>query len=446
MVSQCRRAEQMKINLTDASVAAARCPAGKKDLLLFDATQRGFGIRVSAAGETTFLFQYKITGQVRRMSLGRFGLDLTTAAARRQAEKLRGQVLAGADPIGEQRARQAATLQAEAEARAAKAAAAYTVQTMVDQWAALKLSERSASYAARAPKEVLRPLKAWRNVSAESLGHADAVRVLDDVKTRRGPVAANRFRAMARACWSWAMKRGALPANPWDATPRPAEERARERVLDDWELGALWNAAASLDARYCSIVRLLLLTGQRRDEVAAMAWEELDLSARLWRLPGERTKNHRSNVVPLCAEAVAMLTATRQVRREGASLVFEGRERTAATGFGKAKLRLDTAMTKLAAEAGRKLPPWTLHDIRRSVATGFQRLGVRLEVTEATLNHVSGSRAGIVGVYQTYGWDTEKVAALNAWAAHVLACASHEAMPDKVVALRPKRAGRSAVQ
>ena len=137
-----------------------------------------------------------------------------------------------------------------------------------------------------------------------------------------------------------------------------------------------------------------------------MRWDELDLTAGTWALPGERTKNGHPHTVPLTAEAVALLRTVK--RRAGAALVFEGPRQTAFSGFGKLKDSLDTAMDAAAKEAGRTVTPWTMHDLRRTMATGLQRLGVRLEVTEALLNHVSGSRSGIVGVYQRHGWETEK--------------------------------------
>lgn len=254
-----------------------------------------------------------------------------------------------------------------------------------------------------------------------SLTHADAVRTLDAVKAERGPIAANRLRAVARACWGWAVRRGALDVNPWQSTPRPARETARDRVLTDAEVGDLWHAAGAMDALWAAILRLLLLTGQRRGEVAGMLWAEVDLTANIWTLPGERTKNGKSHTVPLSADALAVL---RQVKRwAGAVLTHEGARRTVPSGFGRTKGRLDAVMLRAAEEAGRMMAPWTVHDIRRTVATGLQRLGVKLEVTEAVLNHVSGSRAGIVGVYQRHGWDREKAEAMDAWAAHVRRCA-----------------------
>ncbi len=415
----------MGVDLTDRSVAAATCPAGRKDMLIFDEALPGFGLRVTAGGKRTFIFQYRVGAKVRRTVLGTFGAELTTAKARKKAEALRGQVRDARDPVAERRAARVAAEAAEAVEKAARAAAAYTVDAMIGQWAAHHLAERSASYAKRVPAELRAALAAWKAAPAASFAQADAVRTLDTIKSERGPVAANRLRAVARACWGWAVKRGALASNPWEATPRPARETPRERVLSDAEVGALWTAAGGMNAPWSGIVQLLLLTGQRRGEVAGMRWDELDLEAGLWSLLGSRTKNHKPHAVPLPPEALAVLAEVK--RRRTAELVFEGARRTTPSGFGKMKGRLDVAMQKAAKDAGRTVAPWTLHDIRRTVATGLQRLGVRLEVTEAILNHVSGSRSGIVGVYQRHGWEREKAEALKAWTAHVLRCAAGQA-------------------
>jgi integrase len=434
-----------RMTLTDKTVAAATCPEGRKDVLLFDDRLKGFGLRVTAAGARSFIFQYRVGDKVRRTVLGSFGTELTTTKARAKAEGLRGKVRDKADPVADRRAAQAVALDAERAAKAAAAAARYTVEAHIAQWATLHLAERSASYADRVPRELRAALAEWRKVAAADFAQADAIRTLDKVKAKRGPVAANRLRAVARACWEWGVKRGTLATNPWSATPKPAREKARERVLTDSEVGALWNAAGTLDAPWSGIGRLLLLTGQRRGEVAGLHWAELDLDAATWSLPGDRTKNGQAHKVPLPPAAVDQL---RQVkRRRGAELVFEGPRRNVPAGFGKMKDRLDAAMAAAAQEAGRDLAPWTLHDIRRTVATGLQRLGVRLEVTEAVLNHVSGSRSGIVGVYQRHGWDSEKAAALQAWAAHVLRCAGADGVQDeadKVADMTAHRVRKSA--
>ena len=138
--------------------------------------------------------------------------------------------------------------------------------------------------------------------------------------------------------------------------------------------------------------------------------------------------------MPLTAEAVELLRTVK--RRKDAVFVFEGPRKTAFSGFGKLKDDLDEKLAEAAAKAKVTVAAWTMHDMRRTLATGLQRLGVRLEVTEAVLNHVSGSRSGIVGVYQRHGWEAEKVAALKGWTAHVLQVATGGSESSNVVPMR----------
>ena len=238
------------------------------------------------------------------------------------------------------------------------------------------------------------------------------------MKAGFGPIAANRVRAYGRACFGWTHKRGALAGNSFAAVPKPAQERARDRVLTDDELARVWRAAGELEQPWRAILQLLILTGQRRGEVAGMAWAELTLepaAAAVWRMPGARTKNGHAHDVPLGTAALVVLGEV--PRFAGCALALSlGRPR-APSGFGKAKERLDAIL----ARSEPAVAAWTLHDLRRTMATGLQRQGVRLEVTEAVLNHVSGSRGGIVGVYQRHAWAEEKRAALEAWGIWVTA-------------------------
>jgi integrase len=438
----------MKVRLTDEFTARATCPPGKKDVLFTDDRGSGLALRVTATGARVFLWRGRIGQVVRTERLGPLTAaegdgGLTVAAARKKAEKLRGYALDKRDVVAERRAKEAAARQAEAEQKAAKARAAYTVGILVDQWAALKLAERSQSYRTRVPREIRRALSKWLDVPAASFAHADAVQVLDQVKQRSGPIAANRLRAVASACWAWSMKRGSLAVNPWQATEKPSAERPRERVLSDAEIADLWHAAGTLGFPWCGLLRAMLLTGQRRGEVAGMHRDELELARAEWRLPGERVKNGHGHVVPLSAPMLALLA---EQPRSASGLVFEGARGTAPTGLHKPKERLDRAMRDSAQEDGRQFDPWVLHDIRRTVATGLQRLGVRLEVTEALLNHVSGSRSGIVGVYQKHGWDTEKRAALDAWAMHVLGLAEGTEKRSGIEDLAQHRQRRALVR
>jgi integrase len=246
--------------------------------------------------------------------------------------------------------------------------------------------------------------------------------VLDSLARDGKQAMASRTAAYGRAAYHWAVKRGSLNVNPFANLSQTPVAR-RERVLTDDELRAIWLATDE-PGPFNAIVRTLILTGQRREEVAGMAWDELapDLSA--WTIPAPRAKNGIAHLVPLSHEARALLTAA--PRLGGSSLVFPG-ERGGFSGWSKSKARLD--------ERG-GVSGWTLHDLRRTMATGLQKLGVRLEVTEAILNHVAGSRAGIVAVYQRHHWADEKRAALAAWGVHVAAIVQGCEAPDNVTPIR----------
>jgi len=248
------------------------------------------------------------------------------------------------------------------------------------------------------------------------------------------------------------MKRDAVRANPFASLAITKTIAKRERVLSDVELAEIWHAAADAVQPYGTIVRLLILTGQRRGEVGGMRWDEISDNLATWSLPGERTKNGAPHAVPLSAlvrdilerlllgHGSAVKRAIEELRAAQA-LVLPGARGTPFAGWSKCKAVLDKAIIerrKDAAATGTKptpLPPWSLHDLRRTVATGLQRLGVRLEVTEAVLNHISGSRGGIAGVYQRHDWASEKRAALGAWAAHVMVKTEGRASANNVVTL-----------
>ena len=207
---------------------------------------------------------------------------------------------------------------------------------------------------------------------------------------------------------------------------------SRERVLSDEELMAVWDATKGPGA-YNAIVRMLILTGQRREEVVGMTWGEIapDLSA--WTIPSGRTKNGVAHIVPLPLPPQAIIKSTHRTSKDDGEpeFVFPGRA-GAFNGFSKAKTTLDE-------DSG--VADWRLHDLRRTMATGLQKLGVRLEVTEAVLNHVSGSRAGIVGIYQRHEWADEKRAALNAWGEHIAAIVEGRTAADNVTILRRSSIG-----
>jgi integrase len=231
--------------------------------------------------------------------------------------------------------------------------------------------------------------------------------------------------AVLSAFFTWAMREGLVEANPVFATNRPYDRKARERVLTGEEIARVWNAAGN--GTYGTIVKLLILTGQRREEISALRWSEVDFAAQLIQLPTKRVKNARSHDVPLSDAAIALLRAVPQ--RDGHDLVL-GAGANGFSSFSIAKKALDVR----AAAGGAPMPPWVLHDLRRTCATHMAKLGVQPHVVEAVLNHTGSHKAGVAGVYNRHTYEREKRAALDLWAEHVMALA--ERRDSKVVALR----------
>ena len=257
----------------------------------------------------------------------------------------------------------------------------------------------------------------WGAKPLPSIVRKDVSTLLSRIAEKH-PAAARQLHAFLHKLFRWAVGRGDLDASPMTDMPPPAPATSRDRVLTDLELAALM--AASHEVSRGAVVRLLILTGQRRSEVLGMSFEELDMASATWTIPKERSKNGKAHIVPLNAPAVAELTALGAgERRRG--LVFTTTGKTPISGISKLKAALDKAMLQelRKEDEGASLVPWRLHDIRSTVATGLQRLGVRFEVTEAILNHVSGAKSGVAGVYQRHDWAAEKRQALEKWGRNV---------------------------
>jgi integrase len=366
-----------------------------KDSVAFADEPRGFGVRVRANAKAgsldgkSYLVQYTHQGIKRRVSIGDCA-SVELATAIKEAKTILGDVARGRDAF---------------EERKAKSRDAYPLGRLIDDWEELYLRpQRRGHYADQAPKALRRIFKKYLTTGAAKLDRVTVVHVHDQV-ARQHPVMAARVIGYGSAAYGWAIDRGSLKDNPF-VNIRVAPAKSRERVLTNEEIRAVWVATDDVGV-YGDIVRLLLLTGQRREEVAGMRWGELSADGMTWTIPGARTKNGVAHIVPLSPQARDIIAA--QPRRDAAELVFQGRSDNpnAFNGWGSCKRRLDH-------DSG-VTDDWVLHDLRRTVATNLERLAVRLEVTEAVLNHVSGSRRGIIGVYQRHDWADEKRDALQRW-------------------------------
>ena len=258
-----------------------------------------------------------------------------------------------------------------------------------------------------------------RDKALPAITRIDIVAVCDKMPDEQVANRRNVF-AVLRRLFRWAVSRRDIPSSPMEGMETPPAVKPRERWLSDTELARVWLQAPHCHKAFGPIVRLLIATGQRREEITGLHWDELHQDERELRLGGVRTKNGEPTTVPLNELAVAELDRVAKGDRwPKRGRVFPTSTGAAFTGHAKGKMTLDK---RVAQDGGGDVPPWRLHDLRRTLATGFQRLGVRFEVTEAVLNHVGGSRSGVAGVYQRHDWKPEKRAAVALWNDHLLAC------------------------
>jgi integrase len=253
----------------------------------------------------------------------------------------------------------------------------------------------------------------WRNKLTQEIRRRDVIELLDEVQDRGSPIMANRVLAAVRRMFVWCVERGIIEASPCAGIRPPAVERSRDRVLSDDELRDVWLATEKVGWPFGPLAKLLILTGQRLNEVSRMRWAEIDMDAHVWTIPRERTKNDIAHNVPLSSQSLAVLHAL-PVIPSNAGLVFTTTGYSSVGGFSRAKTRIDGAIARARASS-EPLLRWTFHDLRRTVASGMARLRIDIHVVEKVLNHSSGSFAGIVGVYQRHTFADEKREALQAW-------------------------------
>jgi integrase len=393
--------------------------AAPKQQMLWDEDLSGFGLKVSPAGNKVYLVQYRMGGRgspTRRYTIGTHGNPWTPAGAREEAERVLRLVRQGTDPV-EQKA------EGERKRKLASALA-------FDGYSKLFLDlyvrpEWKSSYGYAESILRLHVAPALRTKPLPSIRKSDLTALFDGLPRNQIALRRNVY-SVVRRLFRWAKGRGDIEVNPLDDFEAPPAPRARDRVLQDWELRLAWLASEELGYPFAPFYRLLIGTGQRREEVSGLDWRELNRASAEWNLPATRSKNGLASVTHLSAPMIAELDGVAGGEKwPKRGLVFTTTGKTPVSGYSKGKARLDAEMLTLgrkeAEAAGEtfEMAPWRVHDLRRTFATGMQRLGVRFEVTEAVLNHVSGSKSGVAGVYQRHDWKDEKKDALTAWAAHV---------------------------
>ncbi|MDP5306379.1 tyrosine-type recombinase/integrase [Paracoccus spongiarum] len=365
-----------------------------------DALCTGLYFVVQPTGKKGWQVRYRHGGTHRRMTLGAYPV-LSLSEARQRARDALAAASEGRDPAGEVK-----------DAKAAKKPDADRdkLSNVIDLFMKRHASRnrRGDDVLAMFRREIM---DKWGDRDIHSITKRDVIDVLDGIVDRGSPVTANRLRAHLNTLFNWAKGRDIIEVNAMDGVRPPAPEKPRNRVLTDDEIRLFWNACDGLGYPFGPIYRLLLLTGQRLREVAEMTWREIDGDT--WTLPEARSKNADEHTVPLSQDAQALLAG---LPRIGGRYVFTTTGNSPVSGFTRAKERVD----KLMAEASDDpIPAFTIHDLRRTAATGMAGLRFPPHVVEAILNHRSGTRRGVAGVYNRHDYADEKRAALDAWARYV---------------------------
>jgi integrase len=392
--------------LTDLFVERAKPPAHGR-VEYFDAAFPGLALRITDNGGKSWSIFYRVNGRLRRFTIGRYPA-IKPAQARSEATAALERVREGIDPAEEKRAR-----------RDLRTPETDTFDAVAHDYLErhVRKNNRESTFL-EAKRDIERNvLPKWRDRPIASISRRDVLDLIDGIVARGADVQANRTIARLRALFNWAIENDRVAASPVARMKLPTQERARDRVLSDDELRWLWQACEDIGWPFGPLAKLLVLTAQRRDEVAGMTWAEVDFVKRVWTIPRHKAKNDRVHEVQLSDYAIDLLRA---LPRIGDGLVFTTTGETAVSGFSRSKRRLDAAMLKakrveLGARKSDAIPGWTLHDLRRTAATGMARLNFPPHVVDKILNHVSGTIRGVAAIYNRFAYLDERRAALDAW-------------------------------
>ncbi len=443
-----RTAANLTKRICDAAAPRKGADGKPGEALFWDAAVSGFGLRVTAAGHRSFILLYRAGkgrgAPVRKWTIGSYGSPWTVDTARTEAKRLLGEIVGGNDPaMARSQVRLAKREAREAELRGEDVPG--SVAAVVKDWLHRDQGQNKDVDGVRRimEREVI-PFIGTKQLA--DVRKRDIIEVIDRVADR-APVRANRVLAHLKRLFHWAAGRDLIEASPAQFVEKPAAESKRERVLTDAELVEIWHALDHGSATFAAGVRLLILSAARLSEVFEAEWPELDAAGTALSLPPERAKSKEGRRIHLVPRALRIIEAL--PRYADCQWMLTVRGATSFNNFGDAKAMLDkrimAARRKAAEDSGGDpgkavpMPDWRLHDVRRTVATAMQRAGARLEAVEHALGHVSGSRGGVVGVYQRYEFEDEARAAVEAWGRHVDGLLDPKLA--KVVPMRRKRTG-----
>jgi integrase len=374
----------------------SRTKSGRQEF--FDTHLPGFGLRIAESGHKAWVVFYRIGGKQRRYTIGTLATHPKVDQARERAREILRDVERGVDPTV---AKAIPTLKAE------------TVETLAALFIERYAKPKNRSWQGTERTLALHVLPRWGSRDAAAITRRDVLALMDALVDGGLPVGANRVLAAIRKMFGWAVERDILPTSPAVNVRAPGKEVERDRVLSDRELTKIWRAAEIIGGIPGGFFKTLILTAQRRDEVATMRWSDLDLQARVWTLPRKSTKGDRSHEVPLTSLAVEVLTALPRTGDYVFSRIRPGKAGAEAetqptqrpiSGYSRMKATIAKA-------AG--FNDWRIHDFRRTAGTGMARLGIAVSTISRVLNHKEG---GITKIYNRYSYLDEKRHALDIWA------------------------------
>lgn len=400
----------MRVKLTAQFVESIKAPE-RGQIDYWDARTPGLGLRVSQGGKRTWTLFYRVSGRMRRLTIGPYPV-IGLADARQLASASLREVHHGSDPADAKRAARAADTFGEL-------AALYLERHAKVEKRSWPEDERIIDH------ELLPP---WKNRKAGEIKRADAIDLLDRIVERGAPVQANRVKALVSKIFNFGIRRGLVEANPAYGIGAPGgKEQQRDRVLSEDEIRRVWAALDGESPKVAAIFRLAFLTAQRKSEVTGMRWDEIDLDGACWTITAERSKNKLSHRVPLGPQAVAILRELKAGAGEGAREVFPGGKYGSTHGLALTNLQKPTVRIKEGSGVD-----FRFHDLRRTAASHMTGIGISRLLVSKILNHVE---SGITAVYDRHGYDGEKRAALLKWDNHLARILTGKSAASNVVPL-----------
>jgi integrase len=389
------------IRLTQLAVKKLATPASGR-AVYWDRHLPGFGLRVTATGAKTWVAMYRVDRKTVMETIGTLARVPKVDDARDIARASMTTAAGGKNPVVEKRT---------AVARSTVNTVAAAVARYLDH-CDRNLKPKTAREWRRIFEHDVLPR--WCERPLAEITKGDVLELVNDKAARRertrqgltegAAVQAGKMLTRLRTFFGWAVANDLAPADPTAGVRKPAKEAQRDRVLTDNEIRAFLDGTEQLGRPFGLVFRLMLLTAQRESEVAGMAWSELDLEGRTRTIPGARAKNGKPHIVHLNGLAVEVLNQVHRIVDQ--DLLFSGNGRTAVSGFGSAKRRLDAALG---------VADWVLHDLRRTATTGLARLGVAPHIADKVLNHTAGTIRGVAATYNRFEYVDERRAALEGW-------------------------------